>query len=113
MATYRFYAQLQKGNDNRATSDNNNLSEPATNSEAVSVIEGLKELGKKELPKKAWSDFESTVDAVIGWVEAQSKYVPGKNGDITVARRTFTYANATYRVDIGVGGKLSEGTWFN
>ena len=41
MGTYRFYAQLQEGKKNLATSDKQ-FSKPPTYREAVAVVEGLK-----------------------------------------------------------------------
>lgn len=112
MATYRFYAQLQKGTSNIATSANN-FKEPPSNSEAVSVVKSLKSKGKSELNRKAVKDFESAVDRVIKWIGnlKGTGMSFGGNGDIPSARQTFTYDGDTYRVDIGIGGEVS-GKWF-
>lgn len=112
MATYRFYAQLQKGTRNLTTSANTFSSTP-TNSEAIDVVKDIRAKGKSELPRKAHDDFDSVVDSVIDWISnlRGSGMSFGGNGDIPSARRTFTYSGETYRLDIGVGGEVSE-KWF-
>jgi hypothetical protein len=111
MGTYRFYAQLQKGTDNIATSAETFDHAPSY-SEAVAVVKGLKSEGKSELPRKAHDDFETTVDAVITWLGNNRSYSLGGNGDISSARKTFTYSGESYRVDIGVGGETANSKWF-
>lgn len=109
MGTYRFYAQLQEGTKNLATSDKN-FSKPPTYREAVAVAEGLKSKGKSELPSKAHKDFESAVDQVITWLGKNKGTSYGGNGDI--AREEFRYSGKKYRVDIGIGGETKDSKWF-
>jgi len=111
MSEYGFFAQLQKNRENLATSPGD-FSQPPTYSEAVAVVEGLKSLGKAELPRKAHEDFESAVDKVITWLGNNKGTSHGGNGDIRAARREFNYAGDTYRVDIGIRGETANSKWF-
>ncbi|MBW4492100.1 MAG: hypothetical protein KME26_03235 [Oscillatoria princeps RMCB-10] len=111
MATYRFYAQLQQDRANLATSDKQ-FSQPPTYSEAVAVVEGLKSLGKAELPKKAHEDFESAVDEAILWLGNNRGTSYQGNGDIPAARKEFKYSGKEYRVDLGIGGETANSKWF-
>jgi hypothetical protein len=111
MATYRFYAQLQKGTDNEATSAGTFTNAPSYE-EAIAVVKGLKSKGKDVLPSKAHDDFESAIDAVVSWLGKNRSHCPNGNGDISAARKTFKYSGDTYRVDIGVGGETANSKWF-
>jgi hypothetical protein len=110
MATYRFYAQLQKGRDNLATSADT-FSKPPSNSEAVSVVEGIRSKGKSELPRGARDDFDSAVDDMIAWIEVLRGTGMSFNGNGDRHRKTFRHDGDEYRLDIGVGGEVS-GKWF-
>jgi hypothetical protein len=110
MGTYRFYAQLQKGRDNLATSAGT-FDHVPTCSEAVEVVGELRSKGKLALNRKAHNDFESAIDAVLKWLENGRNSCPPGNGDISAARETFTYSGESYRVDIGTGGETTS-KWF-
>jgi hypothetical protein len=106
MATYRFYAQLQKGGTNLATSAEN-FTSPPTNSEAVAVVEGIRSKGKDDLNRKAHDDFESAVDGIITWIENLKGLGASYDGNGDVHREIFKYGGEEYRLDIGVGGEMS------
>jgi len=110
MATYRFYAQLQKDRSNLATSAGT-FSSPPTNSEAINVVEGIRSKGRSELPRDARDDFESAVDDMISWIRNLRGSGMSFNGNGDVHRETFRDDGDEYRLDIGIGGETS-GKWF-
>jgi hypothetical protein len=110
---YRFIAQLQSGTDNLATSDQGEFDRPPSAEEAIAIVATLKSSGEDELPKGAHKDFNKALVEVIAWIESNRRYNPGKNGDISPARRKFKYGGQEYRVDIKVGGKTSGDPWFS
>lgn len=115
MGTYRFNCALQTGNDT-VESANGKYDSPPTAKEAIIVVEQVRQKGEKALSPKAHEDFNAAINKVIGWLEHQSNsgygYTPRDNYDIEEARKTFTYKDTLYRVDIKPGGKTSEGGWF-
>lgn len=113
MGEYRFNCALQADFKTRV-SDNGNYDSPPTASQAISVVESVRSLGKSDLPRKAHDDFDKAIDGVIGWLKHKESvgYQPTGNYDIPEARRTFIYQGTEYRVDIKPGGKTSKGGWF-
>jgi hypothetical protein len=110
MATYRFYVQLQKGKKNLATSGGE-FSAPPNNSEAISVVEGIRSKGKSEVPRGARNDFESAVDDLISWIKNIRGTGMSFSGNGDQYRKTFKHDGEEYRLDIGIGGEGSR-KWF-
>ncbi len=108
--TCRFYAQLQKGRNNLATSSEN-FTSPPSNSEAIAVVEGIRSKGKGVLNRKAHDDFDSAVDGIIAWIRNLRGSGSSFDGNGDQYRKTFNYGGEEYRLDIGVGGEMSN-KWF-
>lgn len=107
MATYRFKAQLQKGFDTLATS-NDEFSSPPTHNQGVAIVEGLRAKGKDALPKKAHDEFEAALDVLKEKVPTNRGF--SGNGDFDKVE--FKYDNEKYRVEMGIHGETKDTIWF-